>query len=204
MAGSLSGADLKNLSYMGIRLGVGHFSTDSPDNEYINYNITADRNGFFSELFYNWQFMNELALDLSLGVINRGEFRWVVEEGNFFGSINVYPISIGIKARPFANMLSKHYQPYVAVGGSLCFGRAVIEGGTVYDYRYYIDSPEKTRTDVGWWISTGFESFVSSTIMITSTFKYQGIKFSNTIGGYKDYTGYQIAFGVGYVFKPSK
>ena len=133
MAGSLYGADLKNLSYMGIRLGVGHFNSDTPDEEYIDYTISADQNGFYSELFYNWQFMNELALDISLGVVNRGEFRWLVDEGNFFGSINVYPISLGIKVRPFANMLSKHYQPYVAGGGSLIFGRAVIEGGTVYN-----------------------------------------------------------------------
>lgn len=189
---------------MGIRLGVGHFNQDTPDQEYVNYNITADQNGFYSELFYNWHFINELALDIGLAVINRGEFRWQVPEGSFFGSINVYPISVGLKVRPFASVLSKNYQPYFSGGGSVYVGRAVIEGGTVYNPYIYIDSPDRTQTDIGWWVGAGFESFISASIMITSSFRYHGIKFGDTVGGFKDYTGYQISLGVGYIFKSSK
>jgi hypothetical protein len=197
---NLNGANLKGLSYAGIRLGVGHISQDSPDEQYSDYAITADQNGFYSEAFYNWHFSNDFALEITLAAFNRGEFRWQIEGiGNLFGSINIYPLMVGLKVKPFASMLEEKYQPYVNFGGSLVVGRNLIEGGTVVDPTVYLEGDSFTTW--GWYAGAGFESFISSTICITSSIKYQKLKFDEAVGGYLDHSGYQISFGAAYIIR---
>jgi opacity protein-like surface antigen len=200
-ASNLSGADIKGLSYAGIRIGVGHTDQADPDVLYSNFDITVDQNGFYTEAFFDWQFLNELSLDIGLAALSRGEFRWTVPDvGNFFGSINLYPIMVGLKIKPLVSQLSDDYQPWIAGGGSLVVGRAVVEGGTVLDPNVYVASAQ-SQTNLGWWLGAGFDSFVSSTIVVTSSFRYQHMKFGEPVGGYLDHSGYQIAFGIGYIFR---
>lgn len=198
VAANLSGAELKGLSYAGIRIGVGHTTQATPDEEFSNYRITSDQNGFYTEAFFNWHFLNELALDIGLASLNRGEFRWTIIEGDFFGSINIYPIMAGLKIKPLASMLSDDYQPWIAGGGSIVVGRAVIEGGT---NPYIPISSAESQTALGWWLGGGFDSFISSTIVLSSSFRYQHMKFGKPVGGYLNHSGYQISFGIGYIFR---
>jgi opacity protein-like surface antigen len=201
VAANLSGANLKGLSYAGIRIGVGHTAQANPDVKYSNYTITSDQNGFYTEAFFNWHFLNEFALDVGLASLSRGEFRWRIPDiGNFFGSINLYPIMVGLKIKPLASIFSDDYQPWMAGGGSVVVGRAVVEGGTVLDPYAYVASAE-SQTALGWWLGAGFDSFVSSTIALSSSFRYQHMKFGDPVGGYLDHSGYQISFGIGYIFK---
>lgn len=201
VAANLSGAQLKGLSYAGVRIGVGHTTQANPDEQYSNYRITSDQNGFYSEAFFNWHFLNEMALDIGLASLSRGEFRWTIPDvGNFFGSINLYPIMVGLKIKPLASMLDDDYQPWFAGGGSIVVGRAVVEGGSILDPYVYVSSAE-SETAVGWWLGGGFDSFISSTIVLSSSFRYQHMKFGKSVGGYFNHSGYQISFGIGYIFR---
>lgn len=201
---SPQGAQLKGLSLIGIRIGAGHANEDTPDEIYSNYVVTADQTGLFSELFFNWYFMNELALEIGLASLNRGDFRFNVDEGDFFGHISIYPIMLGLKVKPFSSFLDEIAQPYIGAGGSIVVGRALIEGGTVFDPYAYINRSVESETALGWWLSGGFESFISTNICLTSSFKYQYMNFNEPVGGYSDHTGYQISFGVGYIFRDKK
>lgn len=201
-AANLTAADLDGISYAGIKIGVGHTSQEAPDEQYIDYNISSDQNGFHTEIFFNWHFLNEIALDVGLSVINRGEFRWFVEGvGNFFGTINLYPIDAGVKIKPLASQLSDNYQPWIAGGGSLIVGRGVIEGGSILNPYVYIDRDSESATTLGWWLGAGFDSFVSTTIGLTGSVKYHKMDFGEAIGGYLDHSGYQIAFGIAYILR---
>ena len=196
------GAQLKGLSIIGVRLGVGHANESEPDVIYSDYVVTADQNGFYSEIYFNWYFMNELALEIGLAALNRGDFRFNIPgEGNFFGNINVYPIMFGLKVKPFSSFLDEIVQPYIAGGGSIVVGRALIEGGTIYNPYAYINRSIESETSFGWWLSGGFESFIAKNICLTSSFKYQYMDFGEPVGGFSDHTGYQIWFGVGYIFR---
>ena len=76
---STRGAQLKGLSIIGVRLGVGHANESEPDVIYSDFVVTADQNGFYSEIYFNWYFMNELALEVGLAALNRGDFRFNVD-----------------------------------------------------------------------------------------------------------------------------
>ncbi len=198
---SLLGADYSGLSYIGVRIGAGHSDLGEPDETFLDYRADVQETGFYTEVFFNWHFMNEFALEVALAALNRGEFRWFVPNtGNFFGTINLYPIMVGLKLKPLASQLSRYYQPYISGGGSVIVGRAVIDGGSVANPYLYYNPDAESETALGWWAGFGFESFVSTTICITSSFRYQYMKFGEPIGGYEDHTGYQISFGIAYIF----
>lgn len=199
--GKNSNNSLKGISYVGIRLGINHITQEDPDVAYTNYNVSANRDGFYTEGFFNWHFMNEIALEVGLASASRGEFTWRTPDGTLFGNINLYPIMAGLKIKPLASLLVDHYQPYVSGGGSFVIGRAVVEGANFYDPYIYYDPSLEDETTFGWWLGGGFDSFISTTICLTADVKYQHINFGTAIGGYENHSGYQISVGAAYIFR---
>jgi hypothetical protein len=189
---------------VGIRLGVYHFTTD----ETVSLSeglkiIRSKKDGFAAEFFYNYFLLDQFGFEFSLGSASRADiiFR-SVEIGEFFGSVNVFPIAIGLKVTPLSGLVSEHYQLYFHGGGSLVITRELFEGARGVDIDAYLDrGGAQSRTDFGWWAGFGFESYVSSRICVTSNFKYHSIDYSESIGGFKDHSGYQITFGVAYIFR---
>jgi len=188
----------------GVRLGVYHFTTEetaspSEDLEVIG----GEKNGFAAEFFYNYFLLDQLGLEFSLGSSSRGDIIFRSDEiGEFFGSVNVYPIAVGIKVTPLSGLVSDRYQPYFHGGGSLVITRELFEGVRSVDLQALWDrGGTQSRTDFGWWAGAGFESYVSTGICVTSNFKYHSIDYSKSIGGYNDHSGYQVTFGVAYIFR---
>lgn len=189
---------------VGIRLGVYHFTTDETVSLSEGLEIIGSKkDGFAAELFFNYFPLDQLAFELSLGSASRADiiFR-SAEIGEFFGSINVFPIAVGMKVTPLSGLLSDHYQPYFHGGGSLVITRELFEGIRRVDYQALLNrGGALSRAAFGWWAGFGFESYVASKICVTSNFKYHSIDYSESIGGFKDHSGYQITFGVAYIFR---
>lgn len=189
---------------LGIRLGVCHFTTDEATSPSEGLEVIGgSKNAFTGELFYNYFMLDQLALEFCLGSNARGDITFRSPEiGEFFGSVNVYPIAVGIKLTPLSGLVSDHYQPYFHGGGSLVVTRELFESANYVDiYAYYDRGGQKSRTDFGWWAGFGFESYIMSSVCVTSSFKYHSIDYSKSIGGYKDHSGYQITFGAAYVLR---
>ncbi|MBU1318970.1 MAG: outer membrane beta-barrel protein [candidate division Zixibacteria bacterium] len=189
---------------VGVRLGIYHFTSNEESifgDNLISSSTT--NNGFAAEVFFNYFFLDQTALEVSLGNANRGDILYENESiGRLFGSAGVYPMTLGLKITPLSGIVSGHYQPYIHGGGSLVVTREIFEGGTLYTDQYaYYDFGSKSRTAFGWWAGGGFESYVSSTIAVTSNFKYYSIDYSKYIAGYKDHSGYQISVGIAYIFR---
>jgi hypothetical protein len=189
---------------VGIRLGVYHFTTDETvaPSEGLEI-IGSKKDGFAAEFFYNYFLLDQLAFEFSLGSASRADiiFR-SAEIGEFFGSINVFPIAVGMKVTPLSGLVSDRYQPYFHGGGSLVITRELFEGIRRVDYQALLNrGGPLSRAAFGWWAGFGFESYVSARICVTSSFKYHSIDYSESIGGFKDHSGYQIAFGVAYIFR---
>jgi hypothetical protein len=189
---------------MGIRLGVYHFTTDETvaPSEGLEV-VGSKKNGFAAEFFYDYFLLDQLGFEFSLGSASRADIIFRSDSiGELLGSVNVYPIAIGIKVTPLSGLVSDHYQPYLHGGGSLVITRELFEAGRGVDPVAYWDrGGAQSRTDFGWWAGFGFESYVASRICVTSNFKYHSIDYSESIGGFRDHSGYQITFGVAYIFR---
>jgi hypothetical protein len=189
---------------LGVRLGVYHFTTEETVSPSRGLDIIGGhRNGFAGEFFYNYFPLDQLGLVATLGSSSRSDIIFRSQEiGEFFGSVNVYPIAVGIKLTPVSGLVSDRYQPYFHGGGSIAITRELFEGVRSIDLEaYWGRGGSQSRTDFGWWVGTGFESYVASNICVTSSFKYHSIDYSESIGGYRDHSGYQVAFGVAYIFR---
>ena len=189
---------------VGIRLGVYHFTTEETVSPSEGLEIIGSKkDGFAAEFFYDYFLLDQLGFEFSLGSASRSDIIFRSDSiGEFFGSVNVFPIAVGIKLTPLSGLISKHYQPYVHGGGSLVITRELFEGARGVDIEaYWNRGGSKSRTAFGWWTGFGFESYVSSRICVTSNFKYHSIDYSESIGGFKDHSGFQITFGVAYIFR---
>jgi hypothetical protein len=186
---------------VGVRIGLFSNSADKvPAYESDSITSSISDNAFLFEFFYNYFLLDWLALDGMIDIISRGDVE--IRSGNdrMFGTASVYPLQAGIKILPFCSLLSETYRPYIHAGGSLVVAREIYDGG----YNIYYDGYEiatRSETGFGWWIGGGFESYVSTSICITSDFKYQSIDYSDYIAGYKDHSGYQFSVGIAYLIR---
>jgi opacity protein-like surface antigen len=192
------------LQYIGVRIGLFH-TTSTDESVFVDLPVTSSigSNAISAEFFYNYFFLDQIGFEIILGSISRGDIEFVDDSSyRLLGSANVYPIAIGLKLTPLSGITSRSFQPYIHGGGSLVVTRELYESGQLagqYNDLYAFGS--RSETDFGWWAGGGLESFVSSSVCITSDFKYQSIKHGEYIAGYKDHSGYQITFGVGYIFR---
>ena len=189
---------------VGIRLGVYHFTTEETVSPSEGLEIIGSKkDGFAAEFFYDYFLLDQLGFEFSLGSASRADIIFRSDLiGEFFGSVNVFPIAVGMKVTPLSGLVSERIQPYVHGGGSLVITRELFEGARGVDIEaYWNRGGSQSRTAFGWWAGFGFESYVSSRISVTSNFKYHSIDYSESIGGFKDHSGYQITFGVAYIFR---
>lgn len=194
----------KGNQLVGIRIGAYHFTTEEKLSLSKGLEVSGgSKDAVTAELFYNYFVLDQLAFELSLGNSSRSDITFKSDEiGEFFGTVNVYPIALGVKLTPLSGIVHEHFQPYVHGGGSLVITREIFEGIRSIDLEEYLDrGGEQSSTDFGWWAGAGFESYVSSRICVTSNFKYHAIDYSESIGGYKNHSGYQIMVGVAYIFR---
>lgn len=194
----------KGNQLVGIRIGSYHFTTDEELSISEGLEISGgSKNAVTAELFYNYFFLDQLGFEFSLGSATRSDITFESDSiGEFLGTVNVYPIAVGVKLTPLSGIVSEYFQPFVHGGGSLVITREMFEGARRIDIREYLDrGGEQSKTDFGWWAGAGFESYVSSRICVTSNFKYHSIEYSESIGGYKNHSGYQIMVGVAYIFR---
>ncbi len=187
---------------MGVRIGLYH-TTSTDKSVFVGLPVTSSigRNALSAEFFYNYFFLDQIGFEIILGSISRGDIEFEDDfDHRLIGSANIYPMAIGLKLTPLSGITSRKFRPYIHGGGSLVVTRELYEGGQLagqYNDLYAFRS--RSETDFGWWAGGGLESFVSSSVCITSDFKYQSIKHGEYIAGYKDHSGYQITFGVGYI-----
>ncbi len=192
----------RKLQYAGVRIGLYHTTaTDESPFEGMPVTSNIGSNAVTAEFFFNYFFIDQIGFEVILGSISRGDIEFKDDQSNrLFGSASVYPMAFGLKLTPLTSLVSRRFRPYIHGGGSLVVTRELYEGGQLAG-QYYSSYALATRSesDFGWWAGGGIESFVSSSICITSDFKYQSIKYNEYIAGRKDHSGYQITLGVGYI-----
>jgi len=194
----------KGTQAVGIRIGVHHFTTGEEAEVTEGLRVEpGGQEGFAAEAFYNYYLLDQLAFEVSLASAHRSDVTFKSTETGavFFGTANVYPMSVGIKVAPLASMLSEKYQPWFAGGGSLVITRELFEAARDIDLEEYFDRGEKSKTDLGYWLGAGFDSFISRSFGVTGSFKYFGIEYDSPVAGYRDHSGWQITVGVSYIVR---
>lgn len=181
--------------YIGARLGVWVNTGDdlTGDNENIS------NSSFYGEFFFSRNLWPALAAEFIIGLYGRGDIEIQDAGSTYQGQLNIYPILVTAKFYPLAGLKMMGPKPYLQAGGGLIVGS---RPRVKYDDYYGVyDVEQETEAALSYTLGGGIDFPVADQIALTANFRYTPADFGGEFDGVKDFSGYQITFGAGYIFK---
>lgn len=194
------GEDISTFNLIGVRVGLWRMSSTDIARETPYYSASAKTVSPYGELFLSYGLKKGFLAEFSLGSCDRGETRLVVEDGYFWESLTIYPISLGGHFYPLSYKPQVSWQPYLGLGVSYVMGSSSLEYGSFSSgFRGFFDGYVKTHSAFGVFTGAGVDFNLSQPLIINLDFKYRWVKFGEEVGGIKDYSGVQLTLGFVYV-----
>lgn len=194
---------VKGGQQLGLRLGLwanqgeqAPSTATGTNNEFLETNLTES--SFMLELFYAWRFARHFGLELSGGVVNRGDITYTDRFADrFYGNLILYPIMA--KARAYLAPPGFRLQPYLLAGGGIIHGRNDIQLTTS---PFYFE--ESSETDFNFTFGGGFDYGISKEIALNVHSTFTPVSFGNSLALASSYDGLSITVGVSYLMAPGK
>lgn len=182
-------------SMIGIRLG-GWIHQGGEIND---PDVVADfsKGSFYTELFYDHRFTPVLMLEISLGVIGRGDAEIIHGNDRFIGNINVYPFLFQLKFSPLAACW-RSFHPFLIGGGGFAFGSQRVDI-ILSDDNYWDLYDNESESSFAAVIGGGLDFPISGQLALNLTAKYHWIEFSDELAGIENYSGTAISVGIAYL-----
>ncbi|MGB7062413.1 MAG: hypothetical protein WBF13_08700 [Candidatus Zixiibacteriota bacterium] len=193
--------DLSSVQMIGVRMGfwnsVKATDVQAGPGEEILTKVTAPYGEFFGSVGLRKGF----ALEFSLGSNYRGETRYNDPYGYYWKRVTIYPMSGELKYYPLFSAERSKWQPYVGAGLGLVSGIENLRLGGYAGPYVFVESGTNSYLTLGWHAGGGIDFVLSRHLVICANFKYRGVRFGDEVGGLKDFSGPEAAFGLAYVFK---
>ncbi|MEW5922755.1 MAG: outer membrane beta-barrel protein [Candidatus Zixiibacteriota bacterium] len=193
----------KNFSdknFAGARLGVWTNLGDKDAPEASGIDMEFDNSSVYGEFFYAFRVAPPLAVEISLGLYSRGDVLYSYETSTYIGAVNLYPVFLSAKLYPFYKLESLPFYPYAQPGVGFVYGSQSVIDYDDYYYYYYGYTAEDTETRFTYILGGGIDWPVASNIGLTASYKYMPVKFGEALAGVRDYSGWTLTIGVGYIF----
>jgi len=187
---------------LGARLGAWSNLGDLPPGILTNQNNNAilqtnlSHTNFYFEGFFGYRINEQLMLELSMGISNRGSVTLSQNNSTNVGNVVIYPILLQMKLY-LLSMTDIRIQPYVFGGGGLYYGRRstqVSSSGAIY-----LDDQE-SEADFHYSFGGGFDWPLSHSLAADFNIKYMPIMFTKTFVAINDYKGIGITLGIKYLY----
>ncbi|UCB51629.1 MAG: hypothetical protein JSV10_06460 [Candidatus Zixiibacteriota bacterium] len=193
--------DLSSVHMLGVRMGfwnaVKAKDVQAAPGEEILSKVTAP----YGEFFGSAGLTKGFALEFSLGSNYRGETRYNDPDGYYWKRVTIYPISGQLTYYPLFSAKKSRWQPYVGAGIGLVSGVENLRLGEYAGPLVFVESGTNSYLTFGWHAGGGIGFTLSRHLVICADVKYRGVKFGDKIGGLKDFSGPEAAFGVAYILK---
>jgi opacity protein-like surface antigen len=193
----LTRSDFLEKDFIGGRLGLWTNTGDDEAAPGSDFSLDFSSSSVYGEFFYTYRVTRPLALELSLGLYSRGEVKYIRVNDTYIGSVNLYPILLGAKFYPLSGIAKTPFHINLQPGVGLVYGKQDVVS---YIYADYAFLDEESRAKFVYFLGAGIDWAVSSQIGLTASFKYMPVEFGKALAEVKNYTGWTLAFGVGYIF----
>lgn len=191
---------LHNRHQAGVRLGTWVNLGDTPPESISEGGITLETNinnvNFYFEGYFAYNIFSAAYIELSAGIVNRGSVTVRDFYATDVGNLILYPILLQFKYYPFSTLRSK-FQPYIAAGGGLYYGRQDVQFTTDPFFDPYRQGD--SETDFNYTLSGGINWVFNRHIALETNIKYMPIKFSENLILVNDYEALAITVGITYL-----
>jgi opacity protein-like surface antigen len=196
--------DFHGKHFAGGRVGIYSNTSGEIPGEDPSFFLDFSSNSIYAEFFYAYRLARPLAAEFSIGIFSRGEAQYIrlIDTVNNIGTdavnnpVLLYPIWLSLKIYPLYKFdLPVHL--FLQPGAGLIFGRHDIVD--YYSYTAYAIDTE-SRAKITYLLAAGFDIQVTRQIGLTAGFKYLPADFGKPLARVEDYTGWTLAFGIGYLF----
>lgn len=194
------GEDISAFNLIGLRVGVWRMSSTEVKPEIAQFSASTKTASPYGEVFFAHGLKKGFLVELSLGSCDRGETRFELEDGYYWESLAIYPISVGGSFYPLSFKPQISWQPYLDLGISYVIGSSSLDYGSFAPgYRTFFEGYVKTHSAFGTFAGAGLDFNISRSLIINFDFKYRWVKFGEEVGGIKDYSGSQFTLSFAYV-----
>lgn len=193
--------NFSNCHQFGIRLGgwanLGGLPPEtlySPISTEILETKLSNANIYF-EAFFGYRLNQQLMLELSMGISNRGSVTLTNGYSTNVGNVIIYPILLQMKLYPLSTTASR-LQPYVFGGGGLYYGRRstqISSSGFVSDLDY------ESKTVFHYTFGGGIDLPLANSFAFDFNVKYMPVTFTKQFVALEDYKGLSITIGFKYL-----
>lgn len=155
---------------------------------------------FYFEGFFGYRLNEQLMLELSLGISNRGSVTLSQDGSTEVGNVIIYPVLLQMKLY-LLSMTDLRIQPYVFGGGGMYHGRRSTQ---VSSSGYVYQNSQESETDFHYSFGGGLDWPISKSVSADLNVKYMPIMFSKTFVAINDYKGIGITLGIKYLYSFNK
>ncbi len=187
---------------LGARLGAWSNLGDLPPGILNNPNNSTilrtniSNNNFYFEGFFGYRINEQLMLELSMGISNRGSVTLSQNSSTNVGNVIIYPVLLQMKLY-LLSMTDIRIQPYIFGGGGLYYGwRSTQVSSSGYIYMDDRESEAAFHYSFG----GGFDWPLSKSLAAGLNIKYMPIMFTKTFLAINDYKGIGITLGIKYLY----
>jgi opacity protein-like surface antigen len=186
----------ENNNFAGGRFGAWVMTSNE---DFLDSLTDFTSSALYAEFFYAHRIAPFLSIEVSVGIFSQGDMAYDTDAGTTIGAAKIYPFFISGKMYPLNNLGNSSLYPYLRLGGG------IVHGTRDYNTIYYNDPAnyylEESETKITYLLGAGIDWPIADQIGLNIDFKYAPVKFSNALAGLKDYSGWNLTFGVGYIFK---
>ncbi len=200
-AGEKRGPVFLDQNFAGGRIGVWTNLGDEKEVGDTAYTLDFAKSSIYAEFFYAHRIARPLALEFQFGIYSRGEMEHIRNDTSdiFISTVNIYPVMITAKFYPLYKFERAPFHIFLQPGFGLVVGTQNIVDYDYY-YNYGFDNSE-TRAKFSYMLGGGIDWPVADQIGLTFAGKYIPVTFGKALANAKDYSGWTLTFGIGYIFK---
>lgn len=191
---------------LGVRIGGWiNRGDDPPDSleiaEDSYYQTDFGSANIYLEGYFGYRFNPNLMMEISLGVLSRGDVvRVEPDGGQSIGTMMIYPILAKLRFYPLGGKVAK-FHPYLFGGGGFYYGRHDIQFTSGY-YAYFRDLyGTDSETKFSYTFGAGLEWPVATMVGLEFQVQYMDARFSDKIIGISDYSAVTVTVGVKHIFR---
>lgn len=185
-----------NSHFLGGRFGAWVMTTNE---DFVDSLSNFSSSALYAEFFYSHRISPFLSGEFSIGIFSQGDLEYDNDAGIIAGAAKMYPFLLSAKLYPFAKYMNSSLWPYLRIGGGIVYGTRDFTSNYSGDpINSYI---EESGTKITYTWGFGIDWPIADQIGLNIDFKNTPVKFGKPLAGLKEYSGWSLTFGVGYIMR---